>query len=74
MITVEVSDLRDGRFQLLVRDTGVGIAEEDQPIIFQNFRQSRKVLDGEGLTREFRWHGSGTIHCKRNRHPSWWNR
>ena len=36
MITVEVSDLRDGRFQLLVRDTGVGIAEEDRPIIFQN--------------------------------------
>ena len=59
MITVEVSDLRDGRFQLLVRDTGVGIAEEDQPIIFQKFRQSRKVLDGEGLTREFAGTGLG---------------
>jgi len=59
MITVAVSDLKDGRFQLLVRDTGVGIAEEDQPIIFQKFRQSRKVLDGEGLTREFAGTGLG---------------
>ena len=59
MITVEVSDLKDGRFQLFVRDTGVGIAEEDQPIIFQKFRQSRKVLDGEGLTREFAGTGLG---------------
>ncbi len=59
MISVRVSDLDDGRFQLLVRDTGVGIAEEDQPIIFQKFRQSQKVLDGEGLTREFAGTGLG---------------
>ena len=59
MISVRVSDLDDGRFQLMVRDTGVGIAEEDQPIIFQKFRQSQKVLDGEGLTREFAGTGLG---------------
>ena len=59
MISVRVSDLRNGKFQLLVRDTGVGIAEEDQSIIFQKFRQSRKVLDGEGLTREFAGTGLG---------------
>jgi signal transduction histidine kinase len=59
MITVSVSDLDNGRFRLLVRDTGVGIAEEDQSIIFQKFRQSRKVLDGEGLTREFAGTGLG---------------
>ncbi len=59
MITVEVADLQDGHFQLWVRDTGVGIAEEDQSIIFQKFRQSRKVLDGEGLTREFAGTGLG---------------
>ncbi len=59
MITVRVSDLDNGRFQLLVSDTGVGIAEEDQPIIFQKFRQSHKVLDGEGLTREFAGTGLG---------------
>lgn len=59
MITVSVSDLDNGRFKLLVSDTGVGIAEEDQSIIFQKFRQSRKVLDGEGLTREFAGTGLG---------------
>jgi signal transduction histidine kinase len=59
IITVRVVDLADGRFQLSVGDTGVGIAEEDQAIIFQKFRQSRKVLDGEGLTREFAGTGLG---------------
>jgi len=59
MITVSVSDMHNGKFRLLVRDTGVGIAEEDQSIIFQKFRQSRKVLDGEGLTREFAGTGLG---------------
>ncbi|MCG8651879.1 MAG: ATP-binding protein, partial [Pirellulales bacterium] len=59
MITVRVSDLDNGRFQLLVSDTGVGIAEDDQSIVFQKFRQSRKVLDGEGLTREYAGTGLG---------------
>jgi signal transduction histidine kinase len=59
MITVGVTDLDDGRFRLSVRDTGVGIAEEDQRIVFQKFRQSKKVLDGEGLTREFAGTGLG---------------
>ena len=59
MITVRVADLLNGRFRLQVTDTGVGIAEEDQSIIFQKFRQSRKVLDGEGLTREFAGTGLG---------------
>ncbi len=59
MISVRVSDLENGRFQLLVRDTGVGIAEEDQSIIFEKFRQSRNVLDGDGLTREFAGTGLG---------------
>jgi len=59
MITVQVADAGDGRFKLSVRDTGVGIAEEDKSVIFQKFRQSRKVLDGEGLTREFAGTGLG---------------
>ena len=62
-VTVRVADLSGGlstgRFRLLVIDTGVGIADEDQSIIFQKFRQSRKVLDGEGLTREFAGTGLG---------------
>jgi signal transduction histidine kinase len=59
MITVSVSDLDNGRFRLQISDTGVGIAEDDQPIIFQKFRQSHKVLDGEGLTREYAGTGLG---------------
>ena len=59
MITVTVADLDKGRFKLLISDTGVGIAGEDQSIIFQKFRQSGKVLDGEGLTREFAGTGLG---------------
>ncbi len=59
MITVRINDQLDGNFRLSVSDTGVGIAKEDQPIIFQKFRQSRKVLDGEGLTREFAGTGLG---------------
>ena len=59
MITVRISDSSQGRFRLEVADTGVGIAEEDQEIVFQKFRQSRKVLDGDGLTREYAGTGLG---------------
>ncbi len=59
MITIRVADLDDGRFRMSVIDTGVGIAEEDQPIIFEKFRQSTKVLEGDGLTREFAGTGLG---------------
>ncbi|TWU57025.1 Signal transduction histidine-protein kinase BarA [Rubripirellula tenax] len=59
MITVSITNLDRGRFRLEVTDTGVGIAEEDQPIIFEKFRQSGKVLDGEGLTREYAGTGLG---------------
>ncbi|WP_345327175.1 sensor histidine kinase [Novipirellula rosea] len=59
MITVHIEDAKNGRFRLSVSDTGVGIAEEDQPIIFQKFRQSQKVLNDEGLTREFAGTGLG---------------
>ncbi|GAA5505298.1 sensor histidine kinase RcsC [Novipirellula caenicola] len=59
MITVHIEDVKNGRFRLSVSDTGVGIAEEDQPIIFQKFRQSQKVLNDEGLTREFSGTGLG---------------
>ncbi|WP_442510737.1 sensor histidine kinase [Novipirellula sp. SH528] len=59
MITVHIDDVKNGRFRLSVSDTGVGIADEDQPIIFQKFRQSQKVLNDEGLTREFAGTGLG---------------
>lgn len=59
MINVTVKDLLDGRFNLSVMDTGIGIADEDQNVIFEKFRQSRRVLDGDGLTREFSGTGLG---------------
>ncbi|MFG0262416.1 MAG: sensor histidine kinase [Novipirellula sp. JB048] len=59
MITVRIEDVKEGRFRLSVSDTGVGIAAEDQTIIFQKFRQSQKVLNDEGLTREFAGTGLG---------------
>jgi signal transduction histidine kinase len=48
-----------GRLQLSVADTGVGIAEEDREIIFEKFRQSRTVLGEDGLTREYSGTGLG---------------
>ncbi|MEM9367302.1 MAG: ATP-binding protein [Planctomycetota bacterium] len=59
MITVAIDDMLNGHFRLSVTDTGVGIAQEDHPVIFQKFRQSRKLLDGDGLTREFAGTGLG---------------
>ena len=59
LVTVRITDSTQSRFRLEVADTGVGIAEEDQEIVFEKFRQSRKVLDGEGLTREYAGTGLG---------------
>ncbi len=59
LITITVRDMRDGRFSLLIADTGIGIAEEDQGVIFEKFRQSRQTLDGDGLTREYSGTGLG---------------
>jgi two-component system sensor histidine kinase BarA len=59
IITVRVSRADDEHFMISVADTGVGIAEEDQSVIFEKFRQSKKVLDGDGLTREYAGTGLG---------------
>jgi len=59
IITVRVKRHNVDCFILSVADTGVGIAKEDHSVIFEKFRQSKKVLDGEGLTREFSGTGLG---------------
>jgi len=60
IITVNVKHAdTDDQFTLSVADNGVGIAREDQSVIFEKFRQSKKVLDGEGLTREYSGTGLG---------------
>ncbi|MEM9826490.1 MAG: ATP-binding protein [Planctomycetota bacterium] len=59
LITVAVAERSSEVFEMRVSDTGVGIAEEDQNVIFEKFRQSKKVLDGDGLTREYSGTGLG---------------
>jgi two-component system, NarL family, sensor histidine kinase BarA len=59
IITVRVKRHNVDCFLLCVADTGVGIASEDHSVIFEKFRQSKKVLDGEGLTREYSGTGLG---------------
>lgn len=49
----------DNRLVITVQDTGVGIADEDQEIIFEKFRQSSAVLGDDGLTREYSGTGLG---------------
>ncbi|MCO6458133.1 MAG: HAMP domain-containing protein [Pirellulaceae bacterium] len=58
-ITVTARRVDDGKLELTVADTGVGIAEEDQEIIFEKFRQGTSVLGGDGLTREYSGTGLG---------------
>lgn len=59
-IMVAARQMRDGRMELTVADTGVGIAEEDQVRIFEKFRQGHTVLpDGDAMTREYSGTGLG---------------
>lgn len=46
-------------FHLEVRDTGVGIAEEEQQSIFEKFRQGHAFQGDDAMTREFSGTGLG---------------
>ncbi len=53
---------RDDREELLMRvvDTGVGIAEDDQQLIFEKFRQGHTAMPGgDAMTREYSGTGLG---------------
>jgi signal transduction histidine kinase len=53
-------DSTDGDLLLVVADTGVGIAEEDQVAIFEKFRQGQAVMtQGDAITREYSGTGLG---------------
>jgi signal transduction histidine kinase len=58
---ISVLSRRDpqNRLELIVADTGVGIAEEDREIIFEKFRQGPTLLGGDNLTREYSGTGLG---------------
>ncbi|MEZ6073284.1 MAG: ATP-binding protein [Pirellulales bacterium] len=59
---ITVSARRDGggRLELVVADTGVGIAESEQDHIFEKFRQGATVApSGDAMTREYSGTGLG---------------
>jgi signal transduction histidine kinase len=58
---ITVASRRDdeGRLELTVADTGVGIADEDREIIFEKFRQAPSVSGRDRLTREYSGTGLG---------------
>jgi signal transduction histidine kinase len=59
-IIVQARRGRGGDLEMIVTDTGVGIAEEDQANIFEKFRQGEIVLPtGDAMTREFSGTGLG---------------
>jgi signal transduction histidine kinase len=59
-IRVTVHRNERGDLVLRVIDTGVGIAEEDQQVIFEKFRQGRTALPGgDAMTREYSGTGLG---------------
>ena len=49
----------DATLQIRVRDTGVGIADSDQAIVFEKFRQGPSAIGEDALTREVSGTGLG---------------
>ncbi len=59
-ITVTARHGAKDELELVVADTGVGIAEEEQKVIFEKFRQGKSVLTrGDAMTREYSGTGLG---------------
>jgi two-component system, NarL family, sensor histidine kinase BarA len=59
-ITVKVLRDRRGDLRLSIADTGVGISEDEQGVIFEKFRQGSNVLSGgTAMTREYSGTGLG---------------
>jgi signal transduction histidine kinase len=58
-INVTIQRTNDGQLEVQVADTGVGIAEHDQAIVFEKFRQGPSAIGDNTLTREFSGTGLG---------------
>jgi signal transduction histidine kinase len=59
MITVSVDTRNESQCVLTVTDSGVGIPPAEIDVVFEKFRQSRAVLQHDGLTREYSGTGLG---------------
>ncbi len=59
LITVHCETKDETDLMISVADTGVGIAIEDHEIIFEKFRQAKRVTGLDGLTREHSGTGLG---------------
>ncbi|MGB6041747.1 MAG: HAMP domain-containing sensor histidine kinase [Pirellulales bacterium] len=58
-IDVKAARNSDGQLEIVVDDTGVGIADEDQLAIFEKFRQAQPEMAGDAMTREYSGTGLG---------------
>jgi two-component system sensor histidine kinase BarA len=59
-INVSARRAPDGMLEMVVADTGVGIAEADQAAIFEKFRQGTAISSaGDAMTREYSGTGLG---------------
>ncbi len=59
LITISTGTVSQDFFHLTIADTGVGIPESDLEVIFEKFRQSNAILQGDNLTRQYSGTGLG---------------
>lgn len=59
VIVHQLKNYGSDTLQVHVRDTGVGIAESDQTIVFEKFRQGTSAIGNDALTREVSGTGLG---------------
>ena len=59
VLTSRLGSENDAKLEIKVRDTGVGIADSDQAIVFEKFRQGPSAIGEDALTREVSGTGLG---------------
>lgn len=59
LVTITTGTMNTDYFHITITDTGVGIPESDFEVIFEKFRQSNAILQGDNLTRQYSGTGLG---------------
>lgn len=59
LVTISTGTVNTDYFHVTISDTGVGIPESDFEVIFEKFRQSNAILQGDNLTRQYSGTGLG---------------